>query len=319
MRRGRPRHDDVLTPREWQVLDLLRQGLTNEQIATRLSISAETAKFHVSEILGKLGLSSRQEAARWQGEPKQRLGGWWAFGRGSQHPPASSTGSGAAAALLVLLVVVFLGVLLLTRTRSGNEASTGADVPPGVDGEPSAASSPQALAPPRELPISVCFDDETWQKPSREEQERYMTTDYRPARYGVESGLTGRIEEAYLARFWGFGFSASGLFSMIDMSGLWTARDAGLDLRNVYTGPCQPGAGRSVARVNLWLLGYAASAATLDAAGKLTVRVGPKQAGFQVVQILVEGATDCCPAKSIEFVDPAGVHIETMVEIWSKP
>jgi DNA-binding NarL/FixJ family response regulator len=53
MTRGRPRHDDILTPREWEVLELLREGLTNEEIAGRLGISFDTAKFHVSEILSK--------------------------------------------------------------------------------------------------------------------------------------------------------------------------------------------------------------------------------------------------------------------------
>jgi len=55
----------VLTPRQWQVLALLREGLTNDQIAARLGISVDGVKFHVSEILGKLGVSSRNEAARW--------------------------------------------------------------------------------------------------------------------------------------------------------------------------------------------------------------------------------------------------------------
>ena len=68
--RGRPRHNDVLTPREWEVLSLLREGLTNEQIAFRLNITFDTAKFHVSEILGKLGVESRQEAAAWRGQPR---------------------------------------------------------------------------------------------------------------------------------------------------------------------------------------------------------------------------------------------------------
>jgi DNA-binding CsgD family transcriptional regulator len=68
--RGRPRHDDVLTPREWEVLSLLREGLTNEQIAERLGVSFDTAKFHVSEIIGKLGVESRQEAAAWRGAPR---------------------------------------------------------------------------------------------------------------------------------------------------------------------------------------------------------------------------------------------------------
>src|SRR5688572_7480481 len=66
MKRGRPRHDDILTPREWEVLDLMRDGLTNDGIAERLAISSNTAKFHVSEILTKLGVSTREEAAAWR-------------------------------------------------------------------------------------------------------------------------------------------------------------------------------------------------------------------------------------------------------------
>ncbi len=58
----------MLTPRQWQVLSLLREGLSNEQIALRLGISLDGVKFHVSEILGKLGVSSRNEAARWAAE-----------------------------------------------------------------------------------------------------------------------------------------------------------------------------------------------------------------------------------------------------------
>lgn len=70
-RRGRPPHPDVLTPRQWQVLALLREGLSNEQIALCLGISIDGVKFHVSEILSKLGVGSRNEAARWDGEQRQ--------------------------------------------------------------------------------------------------------------------------------------------------------------------------------------------------------------------------------------------------------
>ena len=70
-RRGRPPYPDVLTPRQWQVLALLREGLSNEQIALRLGISVDGVKFHVSEILSKLGVGSRNEAAQWEGEQRQ--------------------------------------------------------------------------------------------------------------------------------------------------------------------------------------------------------------------------------------------------------
>jgi NarL family two-component system response regulator LiaR len=52
-----------LTPRERDVLALLVKGLTNVEIAGRLGISRSTVKVHVSNILSKLGASSRGEAA----------------------------------------------------------------------------------------------------------------------------------------------------------------------------------------------------------------------------------------------------------------
>jgi DNA-binding CsgD family transcriptional regulator len=52
-----------LSPREGEVLHLLRQGLTNAEIAERLFISAKTAEHHVSRVLTKLGVRSRAEAA----------------------------------------------------------------------------------------------------------------------------------------------------------------------------------------------------------------------------------------------------------------
>lgn len=52
-----------LTKREKQVLSLLSVGLSNTQIAEKLIISAHTAKVHVSNILSKLGVTDRVQAA----------------------------------------------------------------------------------------------------------------------------------------------------------------------------------------------------------------------------------------------------------------
>jgi DNA-binding NarL/FixJ family response regulator len=54
---------DALTAREHEVLLLLAAGLSNREIATRLSISERTARTHVSSILDKLALRSRTQAA----------------------------------------------------------------------------------------------------------------------------------------------------------------------------------------------------------------------------------------------------------------
>jgi two-component system nitrate/nitrite response regulator NarL len=52
-----------LTPRQTEVLDLLAEGLSNKEIARRLSIQLPTVKNHVHELLVKLGVSGRGEAA----------------------------------------------------------------------------------------------------------------------------------------------------------------------------------------------------------------------------------------------------------------
>jgi DNA-binding NarL/FixJ family response regulator len=53
---------DALTTREREVLDLLARGYANKRIASVLSLSDHTAKFHVAAILAKLGASTRTEA-----------------------------------------------------------------------------------------------------------------------------------------------------------------------------------------------------------------------------------------------------------------
>lgn len=97
MGRRRKAHNAAdLTAREQEVLALIREGLTNSQIADRLNISLETVKHHVSEVLSKLGVASREEAAAWREST-----GWWPF------PRWLLVGSAAAVAAAVV------GVLLL--------------------------------------------------------------------------------------------------------------------------------------------------------------------------------------------------------------
>jgi DNA-binding CsgD family transcriptional regulator len=59
----RPGAELGLTPRELEVLALVAEGRSNRQVADALFISAKTASVHVSNILAKLGVGSRVEAA----------------------------------------------------------------------------------------------------------------------------------------------------------------------------------------------------------------------------------------------------------------
>jgi DNA-binding NarL/FixJ family response regulator len=59
----KPESDDELTPREREVLVLIAEGATNKEIASKLVVSENTARNHVSHILGKLGFNRRSEAA----------------------------------------------------------------------------------------------------------------------------------------------------------------------------------------------------------------------------------------------------------------
>jgi DNA-binding NarL/FixJ family response regulator len=63
--RAPPRQPVSISPREVEVLQLLAQAQPNKAIAIRLGISERTARTHVSNILRRLGLNSRTEAAVW--------------------------------------------------------------------------------------------------------------------------------------------------------------------------------------------------------------------------------------------------------------
>ena len=114
------------------MLALLRDGLSNEEIGVRLGVSPSTAKFHVSEILGKLGVPTREEAARWMRDgstgkrfallaPLRRLHVGW---------PLQLAG-----AAVVLAAVAGIGTLVWGVTASRNNGAApaqgvAASVPP---------------------------------------------------------------------------------------------------------------------------------------------------------------------------------------------
>jgi two-component system, NarL family, response regulator LiaR len=66
---------EALTARETVVLQLVAQGLSNQEIADRISVSEPTVRSHVSRILCKLHLASRTQAALYAVREGLRDGG----------------------------------------------------------------------------------------------------------------------------------------------------------------------------------------------------------------------------------------------------
>jgi DNA-binding CsgD family transcriptional regulator/catechol 2,3-dioxygenase-like lactoylglutathione lyase family enzyme len=69
-RRGRPPHDDVLTPAEWRTVHAVKHGMTSRQIAERRGISTDAVKYHIANALAKLGIANRRELRQWHRAPK---------------------------------------------------------------------------------------------------------------------------------------------------------------------------------------------------------------------------------------------------------
>jgi DNA-binding NarL/FixJ family response regulator len=63
--RGQSRPALELSPREREVLELVREGLPNKLIARRLEISEKTVKAHLTRVFAQLGVSDRTQAALW--------------------------------------------------------------------------------------------------------------------------------------------------------------------------------------------------------------------------------------------------------------
>ncbi len=74
--RGRPPHPDLLTPAEWQVVNLAQHGLTNQKIADSLQVSINAVKYHLTNAVGKLqvikgsGVTDKQSLLQFLGAPK---------------------------------------------------------------------------------------------------------------------------------------------------------------------------------------------------------------------------------------------------------
>lgn len=136
-------HEERLTETQRQVLDLLVRGKTNGQVGEALGITLDGAKWHVSEVLTKLGFATRDEAAaywRWRNAPRQRLARMASAALGVPVLKLAAGGAGVVATVAVAAMVVAAGAATDTAanglfyleaeiTVSGAEDSSDAAAP----------------------------------------------------------------------------------------------------------------------------------------------------------------------------------------------
>ena len=125
--RGRPPHPDALTPAERRVLEELRKGGTNAEIAVRIGIGPETVKTHVSNMLAKLDLADRSQLAAWREEDAPRPRRRWLLAPFLLKP---LVGAGVVAGVVVLIVVL---LLLLASLPGGEDTTPVVEVSAGAD------------------------------------------------------------------------------------------------------------------------------------------------------------------------------------------
>ncbi|MBI4201615.1 MAG: response regulator transcription factor [Chloroflexi bacterium] len=65
LRAGVPQLEPILSLREQEVLGLVAQGFANKEVADRLGVTENTAKYHMKNILGKLHLQNRAQVVAW--------------------------------------------------------------------------------------------------------------------------------------------------------------------------------------------------------------------------------------------------------------
>lgn len=134
------------TPRQREVLNLLVKGRTNGEIASELGISLDGAKWHVSEIITRLGVDSRDEAAEYW---RHRNGLRMRFTRVLHAIFGTNVLKvvGATAAVGVFIAAAAMVVYALNDSGDGSPQS-GAPTPPAESPTPNPTDEPSPTAPP---------------------------------------------------------------------------------------------------------------------------------------------------------------------------
>lgn len=125
-------HREPLTARQRQVLDLIARGYTNGQIADELGITLDGAKWHVREILTKLGVENREGAAAWWSQRQSPVRRLERVLRAAATPAALKIAGAAAAVGAVAVIGVAAIALAGARDDQPPPAGASAQETPGA-------------------------------------------------------------------------------------------------------------------------------------------------------------------------------------------
>jgi len=154
---SRYRHD--LSPQQERVLRLIAAGKTNAEIADDLNLSLDGAKWHVREILAKLGVDSREEAAAWWREyqrPGMRI-------RRRISGLAGISAWKAAVATVGTAAVSTFAIVAGMSVRGGLGLADTDDVPPACTAENMRwETSTERVGDSTRLTLSIGLRDPDW-------------------------------------------------------------------------------------------------------------------------------------------------------------
>lgn len=134
------------SPRQREVLNLLVRGYTNGQIAEALGMTLDGAKWHVSEIITRLGVESREEAADWWRQQRGLRGRLRSYRHAFGVALMARWAGGTAAAAAVAGAIIMTAVVLAGDTTSEPAADTTVPEPTGIPWTLTAESQRQRFA-----------------------------------------------------------------------------------------------------------------------------------------------------------------------------
>lgn len=156
---------EELTLRQREVLALLAKGHTNGEIGEMLGISADGVKWHVGEILARLRVHSREEAAEWWLSERRTLARARRWIGIMQFSPLAGIGMAGVAAVAVAVVVV---IVAIQGGGGSSKRATAAVESVTATAEPTPALSPTsttpALLPNGPVRFRVCSEIDGYRK-----------------------------------------------------------------------------------------------------------------------------------------------------------